>query len=90
VQRARVTISNGDRPSASVAGMTDFTFEPYTGPDGSPTVTRNAMFGFAPEFRIGKSSGRSEAFGLAFEAEYGETADYEFSSEMAGEVHPRA
>lgn len=48
------------------------------------------MFGFAPTYKIGKGSGHSDAFGLSFDARYGESADFEFSTEMAGGIHPRA
>jgi hypothetical protein len=41
------------------------------------------MFGFAPEFRIGKGSGHSDLFGLEFDGVYAETADFTFASEMA-------
>ena len=87
MERATVNITDN---SISVAGKTDITFEPYTGPDGSPTTVKGAMFGFAPEFTIGKSTGKSDAFGLAFDARYGESAEFEFSSEAVGEIHPRA
>jgi hypothetical protein len=90
VERGRITIGGGERPSVSVEGKTEFSFEPYTGPDGSPTTVHNAMFGFAPAYKIGKGSGHSEAFGLTFDALYGESADFEFSTEMAGDIHPRA
>jgi hypothetical protein len=61
------------------------------GPDGSPTTVSNAMFGFAPTFKVGKGSGRYEIFGEGHEGQYGETADFEFSTEMAeGAIHPRA
>jgi hypothetical protein len=55
------------------------------GPEGSGTQTtvKNAPFGFAPEFRVGKSSGHSDVFDIEFDAVYAETADYEFSSEQA-------
>lgn len=90
VERGRIAVSGGDRPSATIEGKTEFSFEPFTGPDGSPTTVSNAMFGFAPTYKIGKGSGHSEAFGLTFDARYGESAEFEFSTEMAGEVHPRA
>jgi hypothetical protein len=90
VERGKITVTGGDKPSASIEGKTDFSFEPFTGGDGSPTTVSNAMFGFAPTYKIGKGSGHSEAFGLSFDARYGESADFEFSTEMAGEVHPRA
>ena len=86
VERGPVSASD-DR--ASVGGKTDISFEPFKGADGSPTMTKNAMFGFAPEFQIGKASGSSNAFGLSFDARYGEKADFEFSSEEQ-DVHIRA
>jgi hypothetical protein len=90
VERGQIKVTHGDRPSASIEGKTDFSFEPFAGPDGSPTTVQNAMFGLAPSFKIGKSSGHSEAFGMSFDASYGESADFEFSTAMAGELHPRA
>lgn len=82
-ERGSVTLSDGDRPSASVAGRASYTFEPLPGPGGSFTTEKNAMFGFAPEFRIGKGAGHSSLFGLDFDGVYGETADFAFASEMA-------
>lgn len=90
VERGKITVGGGDKPSASIEGKTEFSFEPFTGADGSPTTVSNAMFGFAPTYKIGKGSGHSEAFGLSFDARYGESAEFEFSTEMAGEIHPRA
>jgi hypothetical protein len=87
MERATVTISDD---SVTVSGKTEYTFEPFTAPDGSPTVTRGAMYGFAPEFQIGKTTGHSDAFGLSFDSSYGEKAEYEYSTEMVGELHPRA
>ena len=74
---------NGDRPTGTIEG-TDFSFEPLPGPEGSnaQTTVKNAAFGFAPEFRVGKSSGHFNVHGIEFDAIYGETADYEFASEM--------
>ena len=83
VERTSVRVSDGDTPSASVAGRVNFTFEPLTGPDGGVTTVKNAMFGFAPEFMIGKASGHSDLFGLDFDGVYGESADFSFASEMA-------
>jgi hypothetical protein len=83
MERGSVGFSNGDRPTGSVKG-TDFTFEPLPGPEGSDTQTtvKNAAFGFAPEFRVGRTSGHMDVHGIEFDAIYGETADYEFASEM--------
>ncbi len=83
-ERGRVAFSNGDKPSGSIGG-TEVTFEPLAGPEGSGTQTtvRNAAFGFAPEYRVGRAPGQASVLGIDFEAIYGETADYEFASEMA-------
>lgn len=83
MERGSVHFSDGDRPSGSVGG-TDFTFDPLPGPEGSDaqTTVKNAAFGFAPEFRVGRSSGHFSVHGIEFDAVYGETADYEFASEM--------
>jgi hypothetical protein len=59
---SKVTLSDGDNPSGTIAG-TDITFEPYRTPDGTPTTIRNAQFGMAPEFKPGKSSGQVKMFG---------------------------
>jgi hypothetical protein len=90
VDRGKITVTGGDKPSVSIEGKTEFSFEPFTGGDGSPTTVSNAMFGFAPTYKIGKGSGHSDAFGLSFDARYGESAEFEFSTEMSGEVHLRA
>jgi hypothetical protein len=89
MERGSVGFSNGDRPTGSLAGV-DFTFEPLPGPEGSDaqTTVRNAAFGFAEEFRIGKSLGHFNVFGIEFDAIYGETADYEFASELAEGAAP--
>lgn len=81
MERAKVSLTDGEGPGLTVEGRTELSYEPLTGPDGSPTKVKGAMFGFAPEFEVGRSSGRSDAFGLSYEASYGETADYVFSSE---------
>jgi hypothetical protein len=83
VERAGVTLSDGGTPSGAVAGRASFTFEPLPGPDGGVTTVKNAMFGFVPEFQIGKAPGHSDLFGLDFDGVYGESADFTFSSEMA-------
>ncbi|MFD0371195.1 DUF1326 domain-containing protein [Streptomyces sp. NPDC127114] len=90
MERARVSLTDGDRPGFTVEGRTELSYEPLTGPDGGTTTIRNAMFGFAPEFEVGRTTGRSDAFGLSYEAEYGERAAYVFSSEGAeGAAHGR-
>ena len=83
-ERGEVTFSDGDKPTGSIEGSS-FTFEGLPGPEGSgaETTVKNAMFGFAPEFRVGRTSGSQSAMGIEFESVYGETADFEFASEMA-------
>lgn len=83
LERASVTFSGGDTPSGSVAGRVSFTFEPLPGPGGGATTVKNAMYGFAPEFRIGRAPGHSDLFGLDFDGVYGETSDFTYASEMA-------
>ena len=85
-ERDSVTFSGGDRPTAAVGGSSEVTFEPLEGPDGSPTTVKGAMFGFAPEYKIGHGPGRSDRFGLAYEPDYAEAADFEFSTEQAAEA----
>ena len=70
----------------TVEGRTELSYKPLNGPDGSSTKIKNAMFGFAPEFEVGRTTGRSDAFGLSYEASYGETAAYVFSSEETEEA----
>ena len=83
VERGSVTYSEGDSPSGSVAGKSSYTFESLPGPAGGFTTEKNAMYGFADEFRIGKAPGRSTVFGLDFDGVYGETAEFAYSTEMA-------
>ncbi|MFJ8086215.1 DUF1326 domain-containing protein [Streptomyces sp. NPDC096205] len=86
MERASVSLTGGDSPGLTVEGRTELSYQPLTGPDGSSTKIKNAMFGFAPEFEVGTTTGRSNAFGLSYEASYGETADYVFSSEETEEA----
>ena len=86
VERAPVRFSDGDTPSASVGDDWSSTFEPLEGPGGTQTTVKNAMFGFAPEFRVGKGPGHGNVMGIEFDGIYGETADFEFSSEAAEEA----
>ncbi|MEU1003791.1 DUF1326 domain-containing protein [Streptomyces tibetensis] len=86
MERARVSLTDRDGRGLTVEGRTELSYEPLTGPDGSPTRIKNAVFGFAPEFEVGTTTGRSDAFGLNYEASYGETADYVFSSEEPAEA----
>jgi hypothetical protein len=85
-ERDSISFSGGDKPSATVGDATSIDFEPLEGPAGGHTTVKNAMFGFAPEFRVGHGPGKSERFGLTFDPVYGETADYEFSTEQGEEA----
>jgi hypothetical protein len=91
IERGRVRYADGDSPSASVEGELDIRFSPYRAPDGTPTTIRNAAFGFAPEYTIGKASGWGNGFGgtFAYDAIYGEAAEFTYSSE-AHDLRPRA
>ena len=91
MERAEVSAVGGDEPGLKVEGRTELSYEPLVGPDGKPSTVRNALFGFAPEFEVGTTTGSSNAFGLSFEGSYGETAQYMFSSEETeGTVKGRA
>jgi hypothetical protein len=79
VERAAISFSDGDEPSASI-GDTRVTFEAFKGHDGKPTTASNAAFGFAPVFRLGKSSGSSGILGESFKASYGEAAEFEYTA----------
>jgi hypothetical protein len=79
-----------DERSGKVGDIAQFQFEPFMGPDGTPTKVRNAMFGFAPEYTVGKTSGSGAVLGETLNFSYGEGSNFEFSTEMAGEVRPRA
>jgi hypothetical protein len=83
-ERGPVSFSGGETPSASIRESST-TFEELDGPpgSGSHTTVRNAMFGFAQEYRIGRAPGKMSNLGIEFESIYGETADYEFASEQA-------
>jgi hypothetical protein len=78
-ERAAIEFSDGEEPSATV-GETAVTFTAYRGEDGDVTTVRNAQFGFAPEFTLGKSSGPSGVLGDSFDASYGEAAQFEWAS----------
>jgi hypothetical protein len=76
LSRGSVSVSDD---GGSIGGAS-FTYEPLRGPDGNPTTTKNAVFGFAPEFELGSTQGELEAVGHSFIASYGEAADFEYTS----------
>src|SRR5205823_6050048 len=83
MERGSIDISD---KGASIAGVGEYTYDQIQGADGGPTVSRNAMFGFAPEFRLGRTSGSYDTFGSSRQASYGESAEFEYSSEGAGQT----
>jgi hypothetical protein len=78
VDRADLSFSGGEEPSARI-GDVEVNFTAFRGGDGGVTTVSNAMFGFAPVFTLGQSSGTSGLFGESFEADYGEAAEFEYS-----------
>ena len=78
VERADISFDDGEEPSAKI-GDIDVNFKAFRGGDGGLTQVSNAMFGFAPVFTLGQSSGTSGLFGESFEADYGEAASFEYS-----------
>jgi hypothetical protein len=79
VERAAVSFSDGEEPSAKIAD-TEVNFEAFRDAEGNVTTSSNAAFGFAPTFTLGKSSGSSGILGESFEASYGESAEFEYTS----------
>lgn len=79
VERAAIWFADGDEPQATI-GHTRVHFIAYRGEDGNVTTARNAVFGFAPEFTLGKSSGHSGVLGESFDANYGEAAQFKWAS----------
>jgi hypothetical protein len=79
VERAAIKFADSDEPQA-IIGRTKVHFIAFRGEDGTVTTARNAAFGFAPEFTIGKSSGRSGVLGQSFEANYAEAAQFKWAS----------
>ena len=89
MERAGLTLSDGETPSMSIAGRAEFSFEPHRALDGSAVTVKGAPFAFAPEYQIGKASGRGDIYG-GFDARYGEYSEkFSFSSEGAPEVRGR-
>jgi hypothetical protein len=89
MERAGVRLTDGNKPGLIVDGHSEVQYEPSLGLDGTATTVKNAMFGFAPEYTVGRTNGRSDAFGLTFDAAYGESAEFVYSSEEKGTVRAR-
>ena len=90
ITRASVSFSDGDKASASIAGVGDLSIDAFMGGDGTPTTVKNAMFGFAQEFRVGRSSGKADILGKTVDLRYAESAEFVYSSEAGSDVHVRA
>lgn len=83
MDRASVNLENG---RGSIGGVGEFAFEPHKAADGSEVKVRGAMFAFAPEYTIGTTSGRLQLKVGEIESVYGESADFEWASEVASEA----
>ncbi len=69
-----------DGPPTGRDGQCHGLLEAFKDQEGKPTTMSNAGFGFAPVFRLGQSSGSSGILGESFEANYGEAAEFEYTS----------
>lgn len=77
VERDTVSVNGG---SASIGSVSSARFEAFQGP-GGPVTVKGAPLAFAPEYQVGSASGSSNRFGLSFDASYGESAEFMYSSE---------
>jgi len=79
MERAPVSYSGGKRPSASI-GKNNISVDIMTGPDGEPTVIKNAAMAWRAEgYHVGRGSGKVDAVGISYDAVYGEQAEFEFT-----------
>lgn len=78
-ERARITMTTGAKPSATIGKRSTVGFEPFAGPDGTTTTVKNPPIGFAAEYMIGNGFGASDGPFGDFEHVYGETAEFELS-----------
>jgi hypothetical protein len=80
LQRARVTYSDGESPTASVEGAGELAFEPFRDMEGKPTMLVDSAFGMGPRLGMGKGSGRVDALGVSFDSTWGELSEVEWAS----------
>jgi hypothetical protein len=80
VERARVTYSDGEKPTASVEGSGELSFEPFANFEGKPTMLVESAFGMGPNLGMGRGSGHVEALGVSFDSTWGELSEVEFAS----------
>jgi hypothetical protein len=70
-----------ERPNVWIDKRGAFQFEPALDGRGEPVAARNAMFPFATNFVVGKTTGEHRAYGEAWSASYGEYARFSFGEE---------
>jgi hypothetical protein len=79
MERASVTYSDGEQPSATV-GPSSLSVELMRNGEGKPTSISNAMVPFGEPYFIGTGSGHVDVMGLSYDSRYGEVADFEYAS----------
>lgn len=80
IDRAPVTFTGGKSPTAKI-GKNSLNIEIATGPDGQPTLVKNAMMAWRAEgYEVGRGSGKVDVMGISYDSVYGEHAPFEFSS----------
>jgi hypothetical protein len=78
-ERAPVTISDGDNPTASIGGQ-EVRLELAKGADGQHTLIKNSVQGWRAEGYVpGKGSGHLSAQGIEYDSSYGEYSEYELA-----------
>jgi hypothetical protein len=81
VTRAKVTYTGGKKPSAKIEGVGEYAYEPAIGADGTPTIVKNSAQAWrAGGYQVGPASGKAKAFGISYDAVYGESGQFEFAS----------
>lgn len=86
-EHAEIVFSGGNTPSVWIDGRGGFRFEPTLDPDGSPVAAARAMFPFAKDFVVGRTSGEHYAFGEKWTPAYGEYGRFAFDNETMGVEH---
>lgn len=80
VERAPVKVTTGKNPSATI-GKDTISVEVAVGPDGNPTVVKNAAQAWRAEgYQPGVGSGKFSLLGVDYESIHGEHSEFEFAS----------
>ena len=80
LDRAPVKVNTGKNPSATI-GTDTINVEVAMGPDGNPTVVKNAAQAWRAEgYSPGRGSGKFSMFGIEYESVHGEHSEFEFAS----------